>query len=383
MQKTRRKTTARRARQVIGIGIAGCGNVMDGAYMPVIERLQQQGKVQLIGVTHSSRAGSRAVRRKWRIPKYFDTLEALCAAPDIDLVLVLTPMQQHAAMVRTALRAGKHVLVEKPLAVTLPDARRLLALAKRARRHLVCAPFVTLSPTFKLMRQRLAAGDLGKVCLARARYGWAGPDWSRWFYQRGGGPIFDLAVYSLTSLTALLGPVRRVTAMTGIAQPLRKIRGRSVKVSVADNAQILLDFGRSVFATVTSGFTMQKYRSPALELYGTEGTLQMLGDDWAPAGYELWRNEVGAWQVYGETDPHWQWTQGLAHIVDCLRQGTRPELKAEHALHVLEVMLAAHKAGITGRAQPIRSRFRLPPLPRLSSRTAQAHRVHNQSRADD
>jgi predicted dehydrogenase len=171
--------------------------------------------------------------------------------------------------------------------------------------------------------------------------------------------------------------------MTGIAQPLRKLRGRSVKVSVADNAQILLDFGHSVFASVTSGFTMQKYRSPALELYGTEGTLQMLGDDWAPAGYELWRNEIGAWQVYGETDPHWQWTQGLAHIVDCLRRGARPELKAEHALHVLEVMLAAYKAGRTGRAQRIHSRFRLAPPPRASSPTAAAHRVHNQSQADD
>jgi hypothetical protein len=86
--------------------------------------------------------------------------------------------------------------------------------------------------------------------------------------------------------------------------------------------------------------------------------------------------------VYGETDPHWQWTQGLAHIVDCLRHGKRPELRPEHALHVLEVMLAAHKAGNTGRAQPIRSRFRLPP-PRAAAQSAQAHRVHNQSQADD
>ena len=369
-------------KKMIGIGIVGCGNVMDGAYMPVIDRLQHQGKARLVGVTHSSRAGCRALLRKWQIPKYFNSLTELCESPDIDLVVVLTPMQQHAAMARAALNGGKHVLVEKPLALGLADARRLLALAKRARRHLVCAPFVALSPTFNLMRPRIVDGDIGKVCLARARYGWAGPDWSEWFYQRGGGPIFDLAVYSLTSLTALLGPVRRVTAMTGIAQPQRKVRGRTFKVTVADNAQILLDFGRSVFATVTSGFTMQKYRSPALELYGTEGTLQLLGDDWAPAGYELWRNQIGAWQVYGETDPHWQWTHGLVHIVECLRRGTRPEVRPAHAFHVLEVMLAAHAAGRTGRAQLIRSRFRLPP-PRDSSQPADAHRVHNQSQADD
>ena len=366
----------RTAAKPVGLGIVGCGNAMDGAYMPVVDRLQQQGKARLIGVTHTSRRGARAVMRKWRIPKYFDTLEALLAAPDIDVVVVLTPMRQHAAIAAAALGAGKHVLVEKPMAVALADARALLTAAKRARRHLVCAPFVTLSPTFNLIRARLEAGDIGKVCLARARYGWAGPDWSEWFYQRGGGPIFDLAVYNLTSLTALLGPVRRVSAMTGIAQPLRRVRGRMIRARVEDNVQIMLDFGRSVFATVTSGFTMQKYRSPGLELYGTEGTLQLMGDDWAPDGYELWRNDIGAWQVFGETDPHWQWTQGLVHLVDCLRHHRRPDVRPEHAFHVLEVMLAAQEAGRTGRAQRIASRFRMPPL-RATAAGADAHRIHN------
>ncbi len=361
----------------IGIGIVGCGNAMDGAYMPVLDRLQQQGKARLSGVTHSSRRGARALLKKWRIPKYFDTLDELLASRDIDIVIVLTPMTQHAPIALAALAAGKHVLVEKPLAVTLPDARRLLAAAKRARRHLLCAPFVTLSPTFNLIRARLEAGDIGKVCLARARYGWAGPDWSEWFYRRGGGPIFDLAVYSLTSLTALLGPARRVTAMTGIAQPRRRVRNRIIRARVEDNAQITLDFGHSVFAAVTSGFTMQKYRSPGIEFYGTEGTLQLLGDDWAPDGYELWRNVVGAWQVHGETDPQWQWTQGLVHLVDCLQRRQRPAVRPEHAYHVLEIMLAAQRAGRTGRTQLIRSRFTLPPLRAGDSRQADAHRIHN------
>jgi predicted dehydrogenase len=284
-------------------------------------------------------------------------------------------------MALAALAARKHVLVEKPLALSLPEARRLLAAAKRARRHLLCAPFVTLSPTFSFIRHRLAAGDIGKVCLARARYGWAGPDWSEWFYQRGGGPIFDLAVYNITTLTALLGPARRVAAMTGIAQPLRKVRHRTIRAQVEDNAQITLEFGRNVFATVTSGFTMQKYRSPGIELYGTEGTLQMLGDDWAPDGYEIWRNEIGAWQVVGETDPHWQWTQGLVHLVDCLLRGQRPAVHPEHALHVLEIMLAAQRAGRTGRAQQIHSRFRMPPLQFDASKGTNAHRIHNRPSA--
>jgi predicted dehydrogenase len=371
-----RKTQSSLARR-IGIGIVGCGNAMNGAYMPVVDRLQQQGKARLVGVTHTSRRGASAAMKKWGIAKYFDTLDDLLASSDIEVVVVLTPMTTHAALARAALKAGKHVLVEKPMALTLADAKRLLGLAKRARRHLMCAPFVTLSPTFNLIRARLEAGDIGKVCLARARYGWSGPDWSEWFYQRGGGPIFDLAVYSLTTLTALLGPARRVTAMTGIAQPQRRVRNRTIRARVEDNAQITLDFGRSVFATVTSGFTMQKYRSPGIEFYGTEGTLQLMGDDWGPDGYEIWRNDAGAWQVFGETNPHWQWTAGLVHLVNCLLHRERPTVRPEHAYHVLEIMLAAQKAGRTGRAQPIRSRFKLPRLLADGRKGADAHRIHN------
>ena len=368
----------------VRIGIVGCGNVMDGAYMPVIERLKHEGKARVTGASHSSQARCRALLKKWQIPKYYESYQELCRAPDVDLVVVLTPMKQHGEIAMAALRAGKHVLVEKPLAASLSEAKRVIAAARQARRHLVVAPFVALSPTFGIIRQRLNAGNIGKVCLARARYGWAGPDWSQWFYRAGGGPIFDLAVYCLTSLTGLLGPVKRVTAMMGTAQPKRRIKGRTIRVEVEDGAQILLDFGEAVFASVTSGFTMQKYRSPALELYGTEGTIQLMGDDWAPEGYELWQNSLGSWQTYADTDPHWQWTHGLVHLVECIRTGARPAVAPAHALHVLEVMLAARQSARTGRVRRVHSRFVLAAARGMrgsaEGRDQTAHRVHDRRR---
>jgi predicted dehydrogenase len=245
----------------------------------------------------------------------------------------------------------------------------------------VAAPFVTLSPTFQIIRDRVIAGDVGKVCLARARYGWSGPDWSEWFYRAGSGPIFDLAVYCITTITGILGPAQRVTAMTGTAQPERIIQGKSIKVEVEDNAQILLDFGNAVLAVVTAGFTIQKYQSPALELYGTEGTIQMLGDDWAPEGYEIWQNSVGAWQKYYETDPHWQWTEGLKHLVDCIHSGERPSVTPEHACHVLEIMLAAQESGRTGVVQTLESTFSAVDHASSDNRHAEpGHRVHDRRR---
>src|SRR5207249_4537686 len=131
----------------------------------------------------------------------------------------------HAALARRALQAGKHVLMEKPLATGVAEGLELVRVAARSPGRLLCAPCTWLSPTFQVIAQRIRRGDIGRPCSARARYGWAGPWWSEWFYREGGGCLFDLGVYCLTSLVGCLGPARRVTALTGIAIPEREIQG--------------------------------------------------------------------------------------------------------------------------------------------------------------
>jgi predicted dehydrogenase len=365
----------------IGIGVVGCGNVMDGAYMPLVERLRRTGKpIEVVSACHTSRERCQALLDKWNITDFTEDYRRLVARKNVSLVLVLTSMDEHAAAARAALEAGKHVLVEKPVATKLEEAEELVELARRSPGYLVCAPFVVLSPTFQAMASRLVRKEIGKICLARGRYGWSGPDWSPWFYRRGGGCIFDLAVYNLTSLTAFLGPAQRVTAMTGTAIQERVVKGRRVRVEAEDTAQILLDFGESLFGVVTSGFTMQKYRSPALELYGTEGTLQMIGDDWAPDGYELWRNQIGAWQVFEESDPHWSWADGLKHLIECIERKEPPLVTPEHAYHVLEVMLAAQASGGDGRTREIRSRFAPLDLSRFRGKETPPRQIHDRRR---
>ena len=145
--------------------------------------------------------------------------------------------------------------------------------------------------------------------------------------------------------------------MVGTAIPTRVAEGKQIAVQVDDNAHVLLDFGDSRFGSVTTGFTMQKYRGAAIELYGTEGVLQLLGDDWAPQGFEQWTNERKVWEVHEESDPKWPWTAGLRHLVECVAAGTPTVTRPEHALHCLEVMLAARQSAIEGRYIGIESQF--------------------------
>ena len=339
----------------LGLGVIGCGSVFAGPYRAMIGRLAAAGRV------HVSAVYDIDADKRHRAAAHYDVDRELRGPEDVieaaDVVLVLTSMNEHGQLAKAALEAGRHVLVEKPMATTLQEAAELLELAEAGPGVLVCAPHILLSPTFRAVHGAVRAGEVGDLLTARARYGWAGPWWNDWFYAPGGGSLFDLGIYNVTSLCALFGPARRVTAMVGVAIPEREVNGRGIRVEADDNAHVLLDFGNARFAVVTTGFTMQRYRSPAIEVYGSEGTVQLLGDDWAPEGWELWRNGDGAWRVFPEADPHWQWTEGLRHLVECVETGRPTVTRPEHAYHALDVMLAAQAAGRDGVARSIESDF--------------------------
>jgi len=363
----------------VRIGIVGCGVVMSEAYMPLVQQLEYEGLAIVVIGCDIVEDKRKMVNQKFGISNFTKDFREVIQSEDVDLVLVLASMLEHGQITLAALEMGKHVMVEKPMATTMEEADQILKIAEKSQGILLCAPHIILSPTYQAIWKRIHRGDVGKVLLARARYGWAGPSWGPWFYRKGGGALFDLGVYNVTSLTGFLGPAKRVMAMTGVAIPDRIVDGLKIKVEAEDNAHILIDFGESVFAVVTAGFTMQKYRSPAIELYGSEGTIQMMGDDWDPNGYELWQNSVGAWQIFEETNPFWSWTAGLRHLVECIQQNLRPIITPAHAYHVLEIMLKAQESGQDGQAKLIESSFTSPVFD-LEVEEVAAHLIHDQSR---
>ena len=366
--------------EAVRIGIVGCGSVMQGSYMPLVERLAARGLVTAVVACDSDAAKRRAVQDRFGLPTVADYRDVV-GQDDLDLVLVLTSMPLHGPITRAALEAGKHVLVEKPMAVTLPEAREILALARRGPGYLVCAPHVILSNTYQAMWRHIKRGEVGRLLSARALYGWSGPEWTPWFYQSGGGSLFDLGVYNITSLTGLFGPAKRITAMAGTAIPERRINGETVRVEVDDNVHLLMDFGDGAYAAVTTGFTIQKYRCNGIEVYGSAGTIQMLGEDWAPKGYELWRNDIGAWQVFEGADAAWPWTDGLRHMVEGIQTQSPPLIQPEHAYHVLEIMIKAREAGRDGQAKEIESTF-TPPVFAAVESAQPAHLRHDPGRAE-
>lgn len=156
---------------MIGVAVIGLGNVFEGPYRTELAPLVRAGRVRVVAVCDPD-----AAKRAFAVEQFPGALatedpEAAIDHPDVDIVLVLTSMPAHGPLAERALRAGRHVLVEKPMAVDLETAGRLVELAAASPGHLVPAPHVVLSPTFRAIHADLAAGRIGRPTLARAFYG--------------------------------------------------------------------------------------------------------------------------------------------------------------------------------------------------------------------
>jgi predicted dehydrogenase len=349
----------------IKVGVIGCGSVST-QYLPHLSRCPF---VELVSTCDIIPERARAQAARHRVPNHFPHIDQMLAGPAFDLLVNLTDMQEHERLNRQALEAGKHIWSEKPMANSLAAGQQLLQLAKRRHVRIWGAPTAVNSPQFAFMAKALADGTLGRVAAAHADYGHTGPDWSSFFYERGGGSMPDLGVYNLTSLTGLLGPAQAVVAMTSVVTPTRIIRGKGrIPVTAEDNAMILMDHGKGIISHVQCGFN---YFNPhghdgsqeerhTLSIVGTKGYMGLVGYDWGPRAVDLATRDRPAYQRHAANTGDYVWQQGASLAAEFLATGKKTLFTPEHALHVLEIMSAARESQASGRRVPLRSTFRWP-----------------------
>jgi predicted dehydrogenase len=363
----------------IEVAIVGMGNV-GSAYLRALDALIARGIARAGPICVRNRAawpGLIAQRPTLRLVATVD--EVLdCDAP---VIVILTPPDSHSTLALAAIAHGKHVIVEKPFALSERDGRRVIDAARRAQVHLANAPFVTLSPTFQQLAEIVAAGEIGEIHCARAMYGNLGSDWATWYHDGAVGPLAEVGIYNLQSLTSLLGPVAAVQAAGNVGIAERVIADTVVSSSRPDTVQVLLHHVTGAISSVLASHAVAHYRRPALELYGTKGTANLLGDDWDPSGIEVWRSEAARWERYDPLDRTWHWTDGLREVVGAVRAGARPRVDHDHDLHLLELIDAVDAALQSGTQVEVRSRF-VPAAPAHSPQTVRAH-LHDHTRAPE
>jgi predicted dehydrogenase len=327
--------------------------------------------VEMVSVCDIRPERARAQAAKLNVPHHYPNIEAMLAGESFDFLINLTDMQEHESLNRRALAAGKHVWSEKPIANSLAAGQELLRTALQKKLRLWGAPITVESPQFAFMARTLHAGALGRVAAAHAHYGHEGPNWSAFFYEKGGGSLPDLAVYNLTTLTGLLGPAKHISAMLSIVTPEREITGQGrIKVTEEDNAMVLLDHGRGVISHVQSGFN---YFNPhghdgsgeqrhTITVVGSQGFMGMVGYDWAPQGVDLATEGSPKLERHAVDAKGYIWQQGAVLAAESMVTGRALLVTPEHALHVLEIITAARESSATGRRVPLASTFQWPVL---------------------
>lgn len=351
----------------IRTGVIGCGSV-SGSYLPVLTKCPYVEVVSLCDI-RPERARKRA--EQFKVAHHYPHIDAMLAGEPFDFLITLTDMQEHEHLNRQALEAGKHVWSEKPIANTLAAGQELLRLALAKKRRLWGAPITVQSPQFAFMARTLAQGALGRVAAAHADYGHEGPNWSSFFYEKGGGSMPDLGVYNLTSLTGLLGPAKSVTAMLSIVTHERDITEKGkIKVTEEDNAMLLLEHDKGVISHVQSGFN---YFNPhghdgsgeqrhTITIVGSGGFLGLVGYDWAPLGVDLGTHKQPKLERHVVDTEGYVWQQGAALAAECLVTGKELLVTPEQALHVLEIITGARASQETGKRIALTSTFKWPIL---------------------
>lgn len=336
-------------------GIVGCGNISP-IYFQASRRFEAMEIVACADLV-PERARARAAEFGVRAAS---SVEELLESPDLDLIINLTVPLAHASVALAALEAGKSVYGEKPLAVSLTDGKRVLEKAASRGLRVGCAPDTFLGGGHQTCRRLVDEGAIGRPVAATAFM--LSPGVESWhpnpefYYQPGGGPMFDMGPYYLTALINLLGPVRRVTGSARRTHDQRVItaehrRGEVIPVEVPTHVAAVLDFHSGAVATLVTSFDVQCHGLPNIELYGTEGTLSIPDPNCFGGPVRLWDRKRQAWHEVELTHGYADNSRGLgaADLAQGLRSGRPHRAAGEMALHALEIMHAVHVASEEGR----------------------------------
>ncbi len=360
------------------VGLIGCGNI-SGAYLGNRSCFPQLEMVACADVRDEAaeRTAQACGLRKMSV-------DGLLADPEIEIVLNLTTPQSHVGINLRALEAGKHVYCEKPFGLDRVSARKVLETADKMGLRVGCAPDTFLGGGHQTARKLVDDGLIGKVCSGTAFMMCHGHEaWHpapAFYYQKGGGPLFDMGPYYLTALVNLLGPVKKVAAMANRSTDLRKglkfNEGKTFPVEVETHISAVVEFQEGAIITLVTSFDVWKNSnySGSIELHGSEGSLHVpdpngfsgdlrffqagLSADWAPADNPFLYN--GPMRIIG-----------LADMADAILRRREHRANGRNAFHVLDVMCSILDSAETGNTVEIQSPAERPAPLRIGLKTGE------------
>ncbi|MFH1008610.1 MAG: Gfo/Idh/MocA family oxidoreductase [Candidatus Latescibacterota bacterium] len=340
----------------IGWGVIGAGGIADRKTIP---GMLEAPNAELVALMSMPDSDTDALAEKYGVKGYHAEQELL-ADRDVDAVYLATPVYLHHTQAIMAAEAGKHLLIEKPLAIGVSEAQAIIDACRKAGVK-ACEGYMMRFHTLNLKaKEMVAAGLIGNVVMGRAQLSCWYPDmpgaWRQDPKLGGGGTLMDLASHCYDLLDMIIGPIQSVSAL---------VNTQTFQYAVEDSSTTLLQFASGAhgiadcFFNVPDGSALSR-----LELYGNKGSILLEGTiGQAPGGrmiaylsdeakdYDPMQNSASLDVEKREITvaPKNMYTSEIAYLSDCILSDTKPQINGlEHGLGILKTVMAAYESGRTG-----------------------------------
>ncbi|MCD6335157.1 MAG: Gfo/Idh/MocA family oxidoreductase [Candidatus Latescibacteria bacterium] len=341
----------------VGWGVVGAGGIADRKTIP---GLLEAKNAKLVAVMSMPNESTDELAKKYGVRGYY-TEQALLADPAVDAVYIATPVYLHHKQAIMAAEAGKHLLIEKPLAIGVPEGQAVVDACRKAGVK-ACEGYMMRFHTLNLKAKEMVDdGLIGNVVMGRAQLSCWYPDmpgaWRQDPKLGGGGTLMDLASHCYDLLEMYIGPIQSVMAL---------VNTQTFQYSVEDSSTTLLEFKSGAhgiadcFFNVPDGSALSR-----LELYGNKGSILLEGTiGQAPGGrmiaylsddareYDPMQNaaSLGVERREITVEPKDMYTAEIEHLSDCILNDREPEVnRLEHGLGILSTVMAAYESGRTGK----------------------------------
>jgi myo-inositol 2-dehydrogenase / D-chiro-inositol 1-dehydrogenase len=337
----------------IKIAILGAGFISE-IHCESYHRFVPDAEVVAVYTRNAEKAQSFA--QKHGISQWYNDLDAIIQSSGADVIDICLPNFLHADATLKAAAAGKHIIIEKPLAVTLEEADAMISACKKACVKLMYAEELCFAPKYERVRQMVNEGAIGEIYMLKQSEKHSGPH-SDWFYDinlAGGGVLMDMGCHGIAWFRWMLKNARAKSVYATMSTVYHKQRTKA-----EDNSVVIIEFENGVTGLVENSWAKHGGMDDRSEVYGTGGVVYadlFMGN--AAIAYS--KNGYGYAMEKADTTVGWTFTifeeafnqgypQELKHFIDCVQHNKEPLVTGEDGRAVLEIIYAAYASAAQGR----------------------------------
>jgi myo-inositol 2-dehydrogenase / D-chiro-inositol 1-dehydrogenase len=335
------------------VAILGAGFVAD-IHLESYHRFVPEAEVVAVYARNEQKA--KAFAEKHNIPQWYDHIDQVINESGCEVVDICLPNYLHASATLRAAAAGKHVIIEKPLSVTLEEADAMIEACKVAGVKLMYAEELCFAPKYERARQLVKEGAIGDIYMLKQSEKHSGPH-SDWFYDvnlSGGGVLMDMGCHGIAWFRWMLNNAKAVSVYATMSTVLHKERTKGEDFSV-----VIIEFNNGVTAVVENSWAKHGGMDDRSEVYGTGGVIYadlFMGN----AAISYSKHGYGYAMEKADTTVGWSFTvfeevfnQGypheLKHFIECVQQDKQPLVTGEDGRAVLEIIYAAYASAAQGK----------------------------------